>query len=300
MKVKSRHKYKKQSVSGLAFDIFNYGFIALFCLIILLPFWNLVVLSLISKHESLSLGLHLWPEKIITDAYMIVFRESNIAYAYFNTISRAVLGTALSVAMSALIGYPLSKNNLPGRNIFMKYFLIPAYISGGLIPTYLLIRGLGLINNRLVYVLPIFVSFIGIVYTRNYIMSLDKSLEESAIIDGANYLQILFKVIIPLSKPILATVALWEFVGHWNAWYDCYIYIMEPNKEVLQVIIQRSIMHIANEELDRLRALNQGKNILAENVKAATVIITIGPIILLYPFVQKYFVKGIMAGAVKG
>jgi putative aldouronate transport system permease protein len=295
----SKTKINK-SLSGRLFDISNYAFISIFCFMVLYPFWDLFVLSFAGKDEVLSLGLHLWPKRLNFDSYKLIFSSHQIMTAYINTIGRAVAGVVIGVTANFSAAYPLSKNNLPGRNIFMKYFIIPMYISGGLIPVYLIYRDIGLLNNRLVYILPVFISFYNLVMIRNFLMSLEKALEESALIDGAGYITILVKIIAPLCKPIIATVALWECVAHWNYWFDCYIFITDPNKEVLQVLLQRQIMNLAKTAIDQMKLLTDDVKIFPENVKAATILITIGPIIAVYPFAQKYFVKGIMVGSVKG
>jgi len=222
---------------------------------------------------------------------------------YANTIFRAFTGTVLMLVMCYLGAYPLSKKNLPGRNVITVFFLITMFFGGGLIPTYLLIKKINLINSRLVYIIPGMFSAYNMVIMRNFIMSMDKELEEAALIDGANYFDVAFKIVAPLLKPVLATIALWSIVGHWNSWFDCLIYIKDENKYILQLIVRRMVVQSQGEQdfmsLEAFNRLSEIK-IHSSNVKSAVILVTIGPIILVYPFLQKYFVKGIMIGSLKG
>lgn len=176
------------------------------------------------------------------------------------------------------------------------------FFSGGLIPSYLINRSLGLVNNLLVYILPGAVGIFYVLLVRNYFMSIDKGLEESAFIDGASYFTILLKIIIPVSKPILATVALWCLVGQWNAWFDCLVYIRDEKKIVLQILLRRMIDMNAQTTQDQLQfILNDPTRVITtKTVQASATIIAITPIICTYPFLSKYFVKGIMLGSLKG
>lgn len=277
------------------------GFI-LFSIIVIYPFWQTIVLSFSDAKASSSLGIHLWPEKWITDAYKFVFTYENILVAYMNTIFRTVIGTILIVIFTILAAYPLSKKELPFRNYFTIFFLVAMFFSGGMIPEYLLIKNLGLLDTRFALILPPAVNVFFIIIMRNYFMTIDKGLEESAIMDGANYYQILMKIIIPISKPVIATVALWAAVFHWNEWFSALIYIQDDSKNVLQSVVRDMLV-----AMDLSQANNQmggggmsNSDLLLSNVRAATVIISIGPIVLIYPFVQKYFIKGIMIGSLKG
>lgn len=283
------------------FDLLNVTGYTLFSLIVLYPFWQTIVLSFSDAGASSSLGVHLWPDRWITDAYEFVFSYGNVMKAYINTIIRTVAGTILIVTFTVLAAYPLSKKELPFRNFFTIFFLIAMFFSGGMIPDYLLVKNLGLLDNSLSLILPSAVNVFFIIIMRNYFMTIDKGIEESAIIDGANYFQILTKIIIPISKPVIATVALWAAVYHWNEWFHALVYIQDDAKTVLQIVVR-----------DMLTAMDLSKNaqmggggmssseLLLSNVRAATVIISIGPIVLIYPFVQKYFIKGIMIGSLKG
>lgn len=283
------------------FNVLNITGFILFSILVIYPFWQTIVLSFSDAESASSLGLNLWPDKWITDAYAFVFSYQNIMIAYVNTILRTVVGTVLIVFFTVLAAYPLSKKDLPYRNFFTIFFLIALFFSGGMIPDYLLIKNLGLLDNRLALILPSAVNVFFIIIMRNYFMTIDKGLEESAIMDGANYFTILTKIIIPVSKPVIATVALWAAVYHWNEWFHALVYIQDDSKTVLQIVVRDMLTAMDMTQNTQMAGGGMSNSeLLLSNVRAATVIISIGPIILIYPFVQKYFIKGIMIGSLKG
>lgn len=294
---------KRKAIGGVIFDISNYLFVILFSISIVYPFWNLILLSFSDQAEATSFGIRLWIKTWDTAAYKYIFTHNNIPLGYMNTIFRSLVGTILMLIMCYLAAYPLSKKNLPARNYITVFFLITMFFSGGLIPSYLLIKNIKLMDKRMVYIIPGMFSTYNTIIMRNFIMSMDKELEEAALIDGANYFDVAVKVIAPLLKPVFATLALWSIVGHWNSWFDCLIYIKDEKKYVLQLIVRRLVIQTQGEyEFMNLEAFNRLSEIKihSSNVKSAVIIVTIGPIILVYPFLQKYFVKGIMIGSLKG
>lgn len=293
----NKKRHKKISL----FDILIYILFAVFSILVIYPFWDIFLTSFSNPITTTSLGLHLWIKEWQLDSYRFVLSDIKVLYAYGNTIFRTTAGTSLAIIITLLCAYPLSKKNLPGRNFFTLYFLFVMFFGGGLIPTYLLIKNLGLIDNRMVLILPNLLNIYYMIIMRNYLMSMDKALEESAFIDGAGYITILFKIIVPLAKPVIATVVLWIAVGHWNSWFDALIYIRDEKKIVLQTLLRRMLQY-ASAESNALEEFNSEQNvkIVSNTVRAAIIMITIGPIILLYPSLQKYFIKGIMVGSLKG
>jgi putative aldouronate transport system permease protein len=268
---------------------------------VLYPFWQTAILSFSNADEATSLGIHLWPERWSLEAYKFLFSYEDVMQAYVNTISRTVAGTAIVVLFTVMAAFPLSKSDLPYRNWFTIYFLVPMFFSGGLIPTYLLIKQLGLLDNRLVLILPGAVSIFSVIIMRNYFMTIDKGFEESALIDGANYFTTLTRIILPISKPVIATIALWAAVGHWNAWFDAMIYIRDPDKTVMQLVLRQMLEAVNTSAMDLSQsAANTNEKLVLSNVRAAAVLISIGPIVLIYPYLQKYFIKGITLGSLKG
>ncbi len=292
---------RRISLGGAIFDSLNVLFFVVCTITFLYPFWYTVIVSFSDIDASNSLGLHIWLQRWDVTAYRYIIQDPLTPRAYFNTIARAVVGTSLTILVTIMFAYPLSKKNLPGRNVFTVYLLITMFFSGGLIPTYLLIRRLGLIDNRWVLILPALVSGMNVIIVRNFFMTIDSAYEESAFIDGANYVQVLFRVIMPLSGAVLAVITLWSAVGHWNAWFDWLVYMRSNSKIVLQMLI-RKLLAQEREALKNILEFSpdQDSPLPSQAVKAATTIATIGPIILMYPFLQRYFVKGIFIGSLKG
>ena len=301
----------RASPAGRLFDVANYLFLGLFALTVLYPFWTVVTTSLASPLSLPTLGLHLWNDEWRTEAWMFMFRENDIGTAYVNTLHRVVFGTTLTLFVTFCAAYALSKRNLPGRTVINFLLVFTLFFQGGLIPTYLLVRNLGMINSRWVLVIPPAVAAFSIIITRNFIMTIDQAMEDSAVIDGASYWRIMFQIFIPLSRPVLAVIALWTVVQHWNAWFDALIYITDRDRRILQLLLRDLVERLQgfqNDEsmqrlVEELRA--QGvepdwARIPHRSIQAATTLITIGPVILFYPFVQKYFVKGVMLGSLKG
>lgn len=294
---RSRRKLKRMH----AFDYVNYALMLVFTLLVLYPFWQVAVLSFSNVKETTALGAHLWPKAPSLAAYEFLFSYDAIVRPYVNSIVRTLAGTAIELAFTLLAAYPLAKRDLPWRGWITTYFIVPMFFTGGLIPTYLLIRSLGLIDNFFVLILPTAVSIFSIIIMRNYFMALDQALEESAVIDGAGYWTLLARIVVPVSVPVLATIGLWAAVGHWNAWFDAMIYIRNRDWTVIQAVM-REMLQASNEQANDLAANQsaQQAQISLANVRAAIALLSIGPIVLAYPWVQRYFVRGIMLGSLKG
>lgn len=283
------------------FDACNYGMLAVAGFLFFYPFWSLVLTSFSNSMEIQHIGLKFWNATWTIEPYRWVFEAQSVSIgkAYYNSVFRTVLGTGAILVVTFLTAYPLAKVRLPGRTPIMLYFVITLFFSGGLIPTYLLIRRLGLIDTRLVYILPEALSVWYVIIARNFLMAIDDEMEEAALVDGAGYLTILTRIVMPLAKPIVATIALWASVMHWNAWFDALIYIRDGNKRVLQLLLHKMMNLLRNfEEFEELN-IPMEITLPPASVQAVTVLVTIGPIILVYPFFQRYFVKGIMIGALK-
>ncbi|NSW89636.1 MAG: carbohydrate ABC transporter permease [Firmicutes bacterium] len=284
------------------FDIINYMFMFIFAFSIIYPFWDMLMKSFSTPAEATKVGFNLFPKELTFAAYKAVFLGSDIAIGYFNTIFRTFFGTLLFLLVTVSAAFALSKKDLPCRNTITFFFLFTMFFSGGLIPSYILMKWLHLIDSRWALIIPGMFNVFNMVIIRNYMQSIDKSLEESASMDGANHIYILFKIIVPVCKPILATVALWTIVGHWNAWFDAMIYINTNKKQVLQIFLRKILIQYDNLEVTKfLQASGQNINdFTPDSLKAAFMYITITPILFAYPLLQKYFVKGIMIGSLKG
>lgn len=290
----------RRTLGGRIFDVFNYLFLTLLALTFIYPFWFMVLQSFSDPIDVNTIGFHIWSDTWNVEAYRYVLNNQRIGIAYLNSVFRTVVGTTVIVVVSLLAAYPLSKRRLPGRTIITIYFLVIMFFSGGLIPTYLVIRRLGMLNTRWALILPSCLNVFYVIIMRNFIMAIDYSLQESAHIDGASSLTILFRIIVPVARPVIATVALWAAVSHWNAWFDALIYISDDNKTVLQLLLRRMmelINWVNNLENWEMKFI---VDIPPQSVQAAIALLTIGPIILIYPFAQRHFIKGIMIGSLKG
>ncbi len=232
-------------------------------------------------------------------SYRMVFRNRGIYVGYANTLFRTVTATFLVVLFTAIAAFPLARHNLPHRGALIVILLVTMVFSGGIIPSFLLIRSIGLYNSRWVYVIPTLLSAFNIILMKNFFQSLPESLYESAVIDGASEWRVLFQIYLPLSKPVLATIALWTAVAHWNEWYTPLVYIDDPRKQVLQYFLQRVVIDQQTDLIERGLLNPDTRTFTTETIKAATVMVTMLPILCVYPFIQKHFVKGVLLGSVK-
>ena len=280
-----------------------YTLLVLLSATIVIAFWHLLNLSLSPSHIATRGGLLLYPREATWDNYSRVIGNRHIWMGYKNTLIRTLIGTVLQLFFTAMGAYVLSKRYFPHRTFWTLFIVFTMFFSGGLIPTYLVVKNLGLLNTYSSMILPGFISAYNMVIIRNYFMSLPEEIEESCLIDGAGRFRIFLQIILPLSKPILATVALWLVVGHWNSWFDVLIYISDDTKFTLQIVLRRIILTGSKEILDTSAAANSAEMesvVSSEGLKAACIFVTTLPILCAYPFVQKFFVKGIMIGSLKG
>ena len=281
-----------------------YLVLVLLCGSIVICFWHLLNLSLSPSYIATKGGLLLYPKDATLDNYARVIDNRFIWMGYKNTIIRTVIGTVLQLFFTSMGAYVLSKRFFPHRTFWTVFIVFTMFFSGGMVPSYLLVKELGLIDTYASMILPGLISAYNMVIIRNYFQSIPEDIEESCLIDGAGRFRIFLQFILPLSKPILATVALWLAVGHWNSWFDVLIYIQnDPNKFTLQIVLRRIILTGSKEILDTSAAANAAQMesvVSSEGLKAACIFVTTLPILCIYPFVQKFFVKGIMIGSLKG
>ncbi|QHT63938.1 carbohydrate ABC transporter permease [Paenibacillus lycopersici] len=286
-----------------AFQIAAVALIGLLSLSVLYPFVHLLSVSFSTPTEAIRPGFHLYPLHVSLEAYKKTFDSKQIWIGFGNTAFRTVAGSLLSLFFMAITAYPLSKPDLPHRSLYTMVFVFTMFFQGGLIPTYLLVKNIGLLDSRWVFILapPFLISTFSLLIMRNFFMSLPSELEDAAKIDGAGDLRVLFSVIMPLSKPILATLGLWAAVAHWNSWFDGMLYIQDSSKMLLQTYLRRLIVENRDQDVQALLDQTMGaQDVIPETVKASTLIVTIVPIIIVYPFLQKYFVKGVLVGSLKG
>ena len=275
----------------------------LFGLSIFYPFLNILAISLSSGQEARRGGITVWPRGFSLAAYSAVFAKGGLLHPAFNSMTRTLLGTVTGLAFTALLAYILSYKELIFRRGILFLFVFTMYFSGGIIPDYLLMRQLGLINHFSVYIIPCLLGVWNMMVMRQFFEELQPSLKESAQIDGANEFSILWRIVLPLSTPVLATVALFIAISQWDAWYDTYIYTTAPalstlQNELVKILVETEANLMGN-TTDMNTAAARAQMATPETIKMATIIITTLPIVAIYPFLQKYFVKGIMIGAVK-
>ncbi|MDI4645134.1 carbohydrate ABC transporter permease [Cohnella hashimotonis] len=289
----------RRTTSDTVFLVFVYAFLGALSLASLLPLMQAITISLSPPEVVNSYGFHLIPTRFDFAGFERVIHYDTIWTAYGNTIVRTLLGTAITLVMTFLGAYPLSKRTLPNRKLWTGIVVLTMFFSGGMIPAYLLIKNIGIMNSIWALVLPGAVSAFMLLIVRNFIMALPESLEESAKIDGANDIVILFRIVLPLSLPIIATVGLYAGVGHWNAWFDSMIYIQDERKQVLQMILRKILLEGQDVSAESGSGVH-AQAVNSETVKMAALVVSVLPILFVYPFLQKYFVKGTLMGSVKG
>lgn len=281
------------------FDVTLNVLIFMCVLVCLIPMLYVAAISLSSNAAILAGKVYIWPVGLNFNSYKVVFADKTMTRSLFFTVMLTVVYTVLSMLMTILAAYPLSKKELKGRNVFLLIIVFTMYFSGGMIPDYILIRNLGLLNNFWAMVLPGLISAFNMIVLKTFFSNLPESLEESAFIDGASYLTILVRIVLPLSMPVLATLSLFYAVGRWNGFMDALLYITDSKLFPLQLKLYQIIYNNMQPEISAMEG-NLASNVLPESLKAASVMFATIPIILVYPWLQKYFVSGVMIGAIKG
>jgi len=273
--------------------------VGLAVLMCILPILHVVAVSFSSRSAVLAGIVSLWPVEATVETYRYVIGDVTMIRALFFTIGLTVVYTALAMVISVAGAYALTKKRLKGRNFFLLMFIFTLYFNGGIIPTYLLIKGMGLLNRFWALVIPGSLSVFNLIILKTFFGSIPVSLEESAYIEGANELQILLRIILPLSGPVLATISLFYAVGRWNGLQDALFYITNPKLYPLQLKLYQIIQNSQSLDIQQAESTGSG-NQLSESVKAASIVFATAPIVLVYPFLQRYFIKGVMLGSIKG
>lgn len=286
------------------FYTLNIIILILVSLSIILPFLNIIALSFNGGKDAMRGGVYFWPRVFTLDNYNAVFSDNRILSGYKITILRTVIGTVLSVFLTAMAAYALKSKTMPGKNFFTFTIFFTMLFGGGIIPYYMLLRNLGLLNKFLVYILPGLYSAWNIIVMRTFFEGISVSLEESAKLDGCNDFRIFVQIILPLSKPVLAVIALFNGVGHWNDWFTGAYFVRNIKLYPVQTILQE--MLTTQSKLKELMSNSYESAQIAkrvvtgESLKMATIVVSTLPIVCVYPFIQKYFAEGVMIGAVKG
>lgn len=291
----------KTSFGDRIFVTCNYTLLFLLALVCVLPFIHIVAVSFSSSAEATAGFVSLWPKQFTLSSYNYAFRNAEFIAAFFVSIKRVVLGVSLDMFILVLTAYPLSKSDrqMPGRTAIAWIFVITMFVSGGLIPTYLIVTATQLTNTIWALILPGMVQAFNITVLLNFFRQLPKELEESALIDGAGQMIILFRIYLPLSLPALATLIIFDSVGHWNEWFSAIIYMDSQKLYPLQTYL-RSIIVDPNRSLLDVNQLKLLSKVSSQTFKAAQILIATFPILCAYPFLQRYFIKGLTLGSLKG
>jgi putative aldouronate transport system permease protein len=276
------------------FSLINSTLLIILAVITFYPLWHVISLSLSTTEQAIRGGLFLGPRNFTISAYQIVMKSDYLWLAYKNSIFVTVIGTALSVMLTAMTAYPLVKNKLPGKDFMLGAILFTMLFGGGIIPHYILVKELGMMNSLWALIIPGVISAFNVIIMLSFFRGIPEEIEESATMDGANLIRIFFTIILPLSTPVLATIALWEAVGQWNNFFQALIYLNDKKLYTLPVLLREIIDGQQAEEMT-------GKLVESsrESVIGATIVLSIIPILVVYPFLQKYFAKGAMLGSVK-
>lgn len=299
--MRKRNKIKT-GISDRIFNTINVLIMLIIVAIMLVPIIHVVSVSFSLGSEVQKGGLFLWPHGFTLEGYKKVLQDKLIVTSYLNTIIYAVVHTVLVVVLTALTAYPLSIKEFPLKKGITIFIMITMFFSGGAIPTYLLMKELHLIDNPLVMVLPFVVTGYNLILFRTFFSGIDPCMRESAKIDGAGEFRILFQIIMPLSKAIIATVSLFTIVGKWNDWYSALIYLNSEKYYPVQMILRKILFNsMAFSNMDpSVMQMFRNNTITAANIQMATIVVIMLPIMCIYPFIQKYFAAGVMVGGVKG
>lgn len=295
--VKSKKRTSGDRISEMVIHV------ALFLLVILTlyPFWHVFMYSISDSRAAMSGGLFFFPRKITFLTYQLLFKTSQIFVAFGNTVAKTVIGTAISLVLTVLTAYPLSLPYFRGRRFLQMVIFFTMLFTGGIIPTYLLLRDLHMLDTFWVYVFPSAMSPYNMFIMRNFFQTIPDSLPESAKLDGANHMQILTRIVLPLSKPAVATMTMFYGVSNWNSYMDGILYVNDQKLQLLQVYLRQLISSTgAKGALSAAGDLSAAAAVTEESMKMTVISVSILPILFVYMFLQKYFTKGVMVGSVKG
>ena len=297
-------RYKKitRTPGEWVLDIVKVVFLAFVVVVTVYPFWNIFIVSINDATDAIRGGLYFLPRKLSLSSYAEILGRSTFLASIKVSVGRTLIGTPIAVLVTAMLAYPLSRKDLVGRKFWNLLFVFTMYFGGGLVPYYMVLKGIHMLNTFWVFIFPMMMSVYNMILIRSYIESMPDSLFEAAKIDGANDLVVFVKMVIPLSKPILMTVALFVAINQWNSWFDAYLYTsdqaLKPMQSILvEILNQYQTGASTSQAMSNAKA---GVTVTPDSIRMAATMVATLPIIMVYPFVQKYFVKGIMLGAVKG
>ncbi|WP_379161520.1 carbohydrate ABC transporter permease [Paenibacillus sp. sgz5001063] len=290
----------KTSPGERIFDICNTIIMVLMIILTLYPMLYILFSSLSEGNRLISFnGILLWPQGFSLEGYKAVLNNPVILTGFKNTLFILVVGLVINMTLTSLGAYFLSREGVLLQKPIMFFIVFTMFFQGGLVPFYLIVKSYGLLDSLWALILPTAVSTFNLIIMRTYFMAIPKELEESAFLDGAGHFTILFRIFIPLSMPVVAVLILYYGVGHWNSWFNAMIFLRDQDLFPIQLVVRNIILENDNASMLGTTTLIQSRDV-AETLKYAAIIVTTAPILLLYPFLQKYFVKGVMVGALKG
>jgi putative aldouronate transport system permease protein len=289
---------KRLSAGRLAFNVINALCMAMICAATLYPFLFMLAASFSSPIFIAQGRVGVLPQGFTTIAYRMVFEYPMIWRAYFNTVYYTTFGTLINIVLTLFAAYPLSRKSFLGRKFFNLMVFIPIIFTSGIIPSFLVVNGLGLRNSVWAMVLPGAIMSFNVVLMRTFLEEIPGALEEAARIDGASHAVILLKIILPLSLPSIATIGLFYAVGHWNSFFGALLYLRDPEMHPIQIVLRNIV--IMNQTETVMQSVESDRAQVGEAIKYATIMVATLPILAVYPFIQKYFVKGVMVGSIKG
>ena len=294
-----KEKNMKKKKQG-AFDIIIVVILTIMALITLFPLYYVLIVS-VSDPESIANHVpYLWPHVFDFESYKVVFTEGKFVKSFMNSVFVTVVGTLVNMTLSVFGAYALSKKKLVGRRFFLTLIIFTMLFSGGMIPFYLIVNSLKLNNTLWSMILPCAINTFYLIIMKNYFMSIPESLEDAARIDGANNIQILFQVVLPISMPFIATFMLFYSVERWNEWWNALLFINESDYQPLQIYMREILVNFNNQLSPQAQAVvGQGQRANFQAIQMATIVVSTLPILCVYPFVQKHFVKGMLVGSVK-
>jgi putative aldouronate transport system permease protein len=271
------------------------------CFITLYPVWYMVILSFNDSQDTMMGGIYWLPRKLTLESYRMVFMDKAIVQAFYITILRTVAGTVTGVFFTAMVAYALSKRHIFGSKFYLTMGTITMFFGGGLIPYFILLRSLRLYDTFWVYIIPGLFSYWNCIIFMTFFRELPAGLEESAKLDGANDILIFIRIVLPLSMPVIATISLFVGVGHWNDYFSGVMFVNNPDLQPIQTFLYRVIAGSSQtKSIVGMPAGVAAQAVSSQSVKLATMVVTTAPIICIYPFLQRYFVKGVMIGSIKG
>ncbi|WP_019534784.1 carbohydrate ABC transporter permease [Paenibacillus ginsengihumi] len=288
-----------KSIGSRIFNVINYSLLILISIITIVPFMYIVAVSFATPEEVAKGGLMLFPTKFTLGAYQYIFSTETMIRSVMVSIGVTVVGTLINLVLTSFMAYPLARPNLRGRSAVLFMVLFTMLFSGGMIPTYFVVKAFGMINSYWSLIIPTAISAFNLIVLKNFFQQIPEGLEESAKIDGCHDLGILFRIVLPLSMPAMATFGLFYAVSHWNTYFNAVMYINDSEKWPVQIVL-RQIVLLSQDMIGDSTAQAEPMEYLPQTIRMASIVVATIPIVIVYPFLQKYFAKGVMLGSVKG